>query len=49
MGKFFSAYSRHTKAREFLELKQGTMTVLKYVGKFTEFVRPEKFQFLEKG
>ena len=36
MGKFFPASSRHTKAREFLELKQGTMTVLEYVAKFTE-------------
>ena len=39
MGKFFPASSRHTKAREFLELKQGTMTVLEYVDKFTELVR----------
>ena len=36
MGKFFPASSRHTKAREFLELKQGTMTVHEYVAKFTE-------------
>ena len=36
MGKFFPASSRHTKAREFLELKQGTMTILEYVAKFTE-------------
>ena len=36
MGKFFPASSKHTKAREFLELKQGTMTVLEYVVKFTE-------------
>ena len=36
MGKFFSAFSRHAKAREFLDLKQGTMTVLEYVAKFTE-------------
>ena len=28
MGKFFPASARHAKAREFLELKQGTMTVL---------------------
>ena len=39
MGKFFPASSRHTKAREFLELKQGTMTVLEYVSKFTELAR----------
>ena len=36
MGKFFPASARHAKAREFLELKQGTMTVLEYVAKFTE-------------
>ena len=35
MGKFFPASARHAKAREFLELKQGTMTVLEYVAKFT--------------
>ena len=39
MGKFFSASSRHTKARKFLEFKQGTMTVLEYVAKFTELAR----------
>ena len=36
MGKFFLAFARHAKALEFLELKQGTMTVLEYVTKFTE-------------
>ena len=35
MGKFFLAFDRHAKAREFLELKQGMMTVLEYVAKFT--------------
>ena len=39
MGKFFPASARHAKAREFLELKQGNMTVLKYVAKFTELAR----------
>ena len=39
MGKFFPEFSRHTKAQEFLELKQGTMTVLEYVAKFTELAR----------
>ena len=29
-------FARHAKAREFLELKQGTMIVLEYVAKFTE-------------
>ena len=36
MGKYFPASARHEKAREFLELKQGTMTVLQYVANFTE-------------
>ena len=36
MSKFFLASARHAKAREFLELKQGSMTVLEYVAKFTE-------------
>ena len=41
MGKVFLASARHAKAREFLELKQGTMTVLEYVAKFTELARFE--------
>ena len=36
MDKFFPTSARHAKAREFHELKQGSMTVLKYVAKFTE-------------
>ena len=36
MKKYFSASARHAKAREFLELRQGTMIVLEYVAKFTE-------------
>ena len=36
IGKFFPASARHAKAQEFLELKQGNMTVLEYVAKFTE-------------
>ena len=39
MGMFFLASARHAKAREFLELKQGIMTVLKYVVKFMELAR----------
>ena len=39
MGKYFSTTARHVKAREFLELKQGSMTVLEYVAKFTELAR----------
>ena len=36
MDNFFLASTRHAKAREFLELKQESMTVLEYVAKFTE-------------
>ena len=36
MGKYFLASTRHAKAREFLELRQGTMTVLEYVARFIE-------------
>ena len=36
MGMYFPAFARLEKAREFLELKQGTMTVLEYMAKFTE-------------
>ena len=39
MDKYFQKSARHAKAREFLELKQGTMTVLEYVAKFTELAR----------
>ena len=39
MGKYFSDTARHAKALEFLELKQGAMTVIEYVAKFTELAR----------
>ena len=39
MDKFFPASARHAKAREFLELKQGSMTVHEYVAKFTKLAR----------
>ena len=39
MSKFFPASARHAKAWEFLELKQGGMTVLEYVARFTELAR----------
>ena len=39
MGKYFPATARHAKAQKFLELRQGTMTVLEYVAKFTELTR----------
>ena len=39
MSKYFSATARHAKAQDFLELKQGTMTVMEYVTKFTKLAR----------
>ena len=39
MGKFFPKTARHAKDREFLELKQETMTVTEYVAKFTKLAR----------
>ena len=39
MGKNFPDIARHAKAQEFLELKQGTMTVMDYVARFTELAR----------
>ena len=41
MNKFFPASAKHAKARGFLELKQGNMTILEYVAKFTELARFE--------
>ena len=39
MSKYFSAITRYAKAQEFLELKQGAMTVIEYVARFTELPR----------
>ena len=39
MDKYFLTSARHEKAQEFLELKQGMMTVLEYVAKFTALAR----------
>ena len=39
IGKYFPDTARHAKAQEFLELKQGTTTVLEYVARFTELAR----------
>ena len=39
MGKYFPETTRHAKAQEFLELKQGAMTVMDYVARFTELAR----------
>ena len=36
MGKYFPDTARHANAQEFLELKQGTMTVMNYVARFTK-------------
>ena len=36
MGKYFSDTARHAKAQEFLELKEGTMTMMEYVARFTD-------------
>ena len=39
MSKYFPDTARHAKAQEFLELKQGVMTVMDYVDRFTELAR----------
>ena len=39
MSKYFPATARHAKAQEFLELRQGMMTVMEYMARFTEFAR----------
>ena len=39
MGKYFSNTALHAKAQEFLELKQGTMTILEYMARFTKLAR----------
>ena len=39
MGNFFPTSARHAKAWEFLELKQGNMTMLEYLAKFIELAR----------
>ena len=39
MGKYFLETARHAKAQEFLELKQGLLTMMDYVARFTELAR----------
>ena len=39
MGKYFSTTAIYAKAQEFLELKQGAMTMMDYVARFTELAR----------
>ena len=41
MSKFLPTSARYAKAREFLELRQGSMTVLEYMVKFIESARFE--------
>ena len=39
MSKYCPDTARYAKAQEFLELKQGVMTVMDYVARFTELAR----------
>ena len=39
MSKFFPASTRYAKAREFLRLRQGCMTILEYMAKLIELAR----------
>ena len=39
MSKYFPATARHAKAQEFPELRQGIMTVMECVARFTELAR----------
>ena len=39
MRKFFPASARYAKAREFLRLRQGSMTILEYMAKFIVLAR----------
>ena len=39
MGKYFPKTARHAKAQDFLKLKQGAMSVMDYVARFTELAR----------
>ena len=39
MGKYFPDTAKHAKAQEFLELRQGTMTMMEYIARFTELAR----------
>ena len=39
MSKYFPTTARHEKAQEFLELRQGTMTVMEYMARFSELAR----------
>ena len=39
MSKYFPPTAIHAKAQEFLELRQGTMTVMEYMARFTKLAR----------
>ena len=39
IGKNFPDTARHAKAQDFLELKQGGMTVIEYLARFTKLAR----------
>ena len=39
MSKYFPETARHAKAQEFLELKQGAMTMMNYVARFIELAK----------
>ena len=39
MSKYFPATARHAKAQEFLELRQGTITMMEYMARFTKLTR----------
>ena len=39
MGKYFPDTARHAKDQEFLKLKQGAMTVMDNMARFTELAR----------
>ena len=47
MGKYFLDTARHAKAQEFLELKQGTMTVIEYVARFIRGIVWEAMQITD--
>ena len=36
LGKYFPATARHGKAQDFLELRQGTITMMEYKARFTK-------------
>ena len=49
MSKYFPETARHSKAQDFLELKQGAMIVMDYVARFTELARFTDDYVFENG